>query len=376
MADAETRRAERLVHVVAIVGIVTYVLLALVVNREAYLVRLGRTQAIEFALARAESLDRDAKWGDRKVVWVVGSSITRDAIDEEDLRTLLLAAGHDWGVEKYGFGSGAPIFTWPFTRRLPIRPGDEVVTSVAYDNFRAAWLAHHEGTSDYIQLLFTPDETFAVDELALSDRVEYSLAATPPRAFWRWRDAFQTGTRRAWFGLVNRGQLPTPKPRHGHEPYDPHERYEGFEDKAPRARARLADDELQLDEAQINYAALMRWVAEAEAAGARPWVFHVPHHPQYYEAYIEPETVQRYHDALGAALPRFRALPAQPDEAYMDYKHPNSIGRPVLTRELAAWLADVPVDSLPVLPPKPVKVRGLEGLRLEPDEPEEEPEPF
>ena len=63
-------------------------------------------------------------YGDRPVVWIIGSSITREAFGKELLRERLDALGSDFAVEKYAIDRGAPLFTWAMADRLELRPGD------------------------------------------------------------------------------------------------------------------------------------------------------------------------------------------------------------------------------------------------------------
>jgi hypothetical protein len=337
---AETRAAVRSLARIAMSAVALYLLVGLGMTRDGWLTRLGRESELEFALARADGLDRSARWGDRPIVFVVGSSITRDAIDEERLRLALLAGGFDAGVEKYGFASGAPVYTRAFTRGLSLRPGDRVVTSVACDNFREEWLALHDGTREYLQVLTSPRELFQIAGLSMHERAEYALASVPPASYWRYGASFRRGAELALAGLA-RGELPTPRAHHGNEPYDPHVVRDGFREVQDKRRSLTTADNLSFAAGQPNWDAIGGWADDVTSRGAEAWVFEVPHHPEYYDRLITEDGAAECRGAL-PSLSRFRRLSERPGVEYLDYKHPNVLGRRVFTHEVAAWLLGAP----------------------------------
>lgn len=334
--ERETRAAIRLVALLSLLTVVIYAAVASSIGPTELFTRYGLRKDVHFVLYRTETLDRDAKWGDLPVVWLLGSSIVRESFDAEALIGVLENRGQSWGVEKLAFDRGGPIFTQALTRRLDIRPGDLVVTQVSYDHFRRDWLTYHEGFDLHLQLLLEPDELMAIESLPVASRIEYSLASLPPRPFWQWREVYQEGLTGWWqWGVGLRKKRPTMAAGAWSDPFQHIMTVKRFRELGVVKRNELPDEDVQLEAGQVNHDALVAWIADVQARGATPWVLHVPHHPEYYERFILPATVERVKAHLRQLVPCY--VPLQPGEAreYMDYKHPNVLGRPRLTRELA-----------------------------------------
>jgi hypothetical protein len=332
-----SRPAIGLVGRIAAVAVVLWFALASLVQRDSYLTRVGRVWEIEFAWVHAEQFDRAAECGDRPAVYVVGSSITRDAFDADLLASELRQRGRDACVRKFAFGSGAPLFTRAMARKLDIRRGDLVVTSVAVDNFRLKWLDHFKSADKYVQFAIPPGDIWGIDELSFADRLEYSLSWFPPRGFFQYQGSFQNGVHRwleAWFLT---GEPPAIPDRFEDDPYDHRHRDPRFRE-TPRT-FRLTKPIFDLSSTQTNIAALAAWSREMTARGAVPWVVYVPPHPEYDPKYLAKGLADEMHAWMAANLPYYARLQALPDEAYIDYKHPNDVGRPLLTSELADLVA-------------------------------------
>jgi hypothetical protein len=337
-ASEETRRAVRWVHATLLVGVLLYLACSAIVRRDDATVRIGRSMGMEFAWVRADTVDRGARWGDAPVVWCIGSSITRDAIDEELLAELLAERGYAAGVEKYGFASGAPVFTRAITGELPIRAGDVVVTTVAFDNFARDWIAERDGLRRYVEFLLPPGQVLAISEIPWHLRVEYALAALPPRDFWRYRETFQNGFERRVARLVRGRAQPRARERHYLEPYDRRALDADFRDDVDAEARFLGPERFAFEAGQVNHDALLSWVDDVQAREAVPWVVHVPHHPEYHERLIDRSVADAYHAELGRAVPIYEPLTPIPADGYIDYKHANAVGRAALTRELAERL--------------------------------------
>lgn len=330
------RPAIRLVGGVGMVALGCWLVVAVLVRRDSPIVRAGRVWEIEFAWVKAENLDRDAECGARPAVWIVGSSITRDALDADLLESELRARGRDACVRKIAFGSGAPLFTRAFTRKLDVRPGDQVVTSVAVDNFRARWLDHFKSADKYVQFALTPSEIWAIDELNPADKAEWSLSSLPPRSFFQYQGSFQAGLWR-WGEALLRGETPAFPERFEDDPFDRRHVDPRFRD-TPR-RFRLTHELFDLSDSQTNIAALLGWADDVGARGGAPLVVYIPPHPEYGPKFLEDGLEDEMHAWMGARLPRYSRLQPQGNDGYIDYKHPNDVGRPRLTVELADVVA-------------------------------------
>jgi hypothetical protein len=360
--EDETRRALRLLFSVVVVALATWFALSLVVTEHATLTLYGRSERSEELLARgsrrmydasyqAWHLDRDAVWGEKPVVWVMGSSITREAVDAAQLRKELVARGTDVGVEKVAFDSGAPLFAWAMIDRMDIRPGDKVLLSVHYDNFRRDWLDHHDNLHTYMNHLMRPRHLWSIETMKWADKVDYSLASVPPDGFMRAVPQFREGIERWQRWLLRRQryeedgmpQIETSKP------FTEREYVANFRDLKRTKKLALSAEDMQLEPGQVNHDALFRWGEEVRAAGADAWVIFLPPSPEYYERFEKGAFSERFHRHMREKVGPWyvRLSPFQQDH-YTDYKHVNFRGRPLLTRQLAHLIAARPAGSPPV----------------------------
>ena len=363
--EHETRLAIRMVYRVVFFAFVLYFATSLVVHEDARLAWYGRSAVqTDELVARggrrmyttthhAWHLDRDAVWGDRPVVWITGSSITREAFDADLLRRDLAARGLDWGVEKVAFDRGAPLFSWAMLDGMDIRPGDRVLTSVHYDNFRADWLDYIGGFHVYLNHILRPRHLFQVQSLPWADRLEYSLASAPPATFHRAREPFPDGLE-GWLQYTlgrtpRRDGPPTIEPP---KPFTMREQVENFRELDRTSKLPLGPEELALRDGQVNHDALHAFMDEVRALGAEPWVLFLPPSPEYYERFERGLFSTDFHRYMRAEFHPYVRMSPQPQRNYTDYKHVNLHGRPILTRQLVQLLATTPLGESPVPPPK------------------------
>lgn len=359
----ETLRALRLLRAVLAVALATYAFVAFfVITPHRTLTAWGRSEVnneliarggrrMHFATFRAWHEDRTERWGDRPVLWILGSSITREAIDADLLRQELRARKQDWGVEKLAFERGAPIFSWGMLDGMDIRPGDRVLTSVHYDNFRRDWLAYHGGFPSYMNHLLRPRHLFRIAELPWADRLEYSLASTPPMGFHQSREPFRDGLE-AWIRYQT-GRVDNPPEIRPPLPHSDREYVTNFREQARADLLPMTDAEMRLEPGQCNWDALLAWEAEVKALGAEPWVLHFPSSPEYYERFEQGAYAKRFHSAMEANFDRYVRMSPQVQRNYSDYKHLNLRGRPIMTRQVAHLLGTSPLGAPPNRPRLP-----------------------
>ena len=331
----ETRAATRLVALFTAIGLGVYLAMAAVVTPDALLTQQGTTEQVHFALRAAHALDRDAELGDQPVVWLLGSSIVREAFDAEALDVLL---PHQ-AVRKYAFNRGGPIFVWSFLDEIDLRPGDIVVTAVHPDHFRADWLAYHNKPTVYLNTLMDADELLQIEELPLADRLDFAVTSVPPRDFWRYREAYASAAS-GWLLHTTLGtRAPRVRTKHREDPFQTLEKTPKFDTiERLQRRNRLNDADMVLAPGQTNYDGVHRLIAQVEGAGATAMLVYLPNNPLYYERMVSPQTMTRFHDHF-AADPHYSRLSELPEDHFLDYKHVNFRGRDVLTQQLATLLS-------------------------------------
>lgn len=333
-AEIETRSSVRLALACAGVGVSVYLLCGVLVTEDSTLVKYGTTDEIAFVWRDADRAVR----GDRRAVWLVGSSVVRESFDAVSIAHLLAADGIDADVQKFAFDRGAPVFTRPLLRHLPIRPGDLVVTSVAEDNFVRGWLHDTDDLALYLRFILDPRDIWAIPDLTVRERVDAALTMVPPRGFQRHRDAWIRGLD-AWGSYeLGVGSAPVAIANVAYQPYT-RGGVQHLLDPAVIKRRIVADDALVLDATQENYAALTGWIADVEALGARPVVLFVPHHPDFGEHFISAASADRFQTAIAAVVPSYVKLPPLGSEGYRDWNHPNDVGRAHYSAALERWIA-------------------------------------
>lgn len=332
--EIETRSSVRLALACAGVGLAVYAACGLLVTDDAAFVRWGTTDEIAFVWRGADR----AEHGEQRTVWLVGSSVVRESFDAASMVDLLGAAGIDADVQKFAFDRGAPVFTRPLLRHLPIHPGDLVVTSVAEDNFVRGWLHEADDLDLYVRFILDPRDAWTIPDLSFRERVDATVTMLPPRGFQRHRDAWIRGLD-AWGNYtLGRADRPVALANVACQPFT---RGGGQHliDPALIKKRVVADDALILDASQENYAALQGWITDVEALGARPVVLFIPHHPDFGAHFITTASASRFQTVMAATAPTYVPLPPMGAAGYRDWNHPNDVGRAHYTAALAAWLS-------------------------------------
>jgi len=370
----ETRLAIRLLFRIVAVSLLLWMGLGLVIHPDHPLTEVGRAERDHSLVARgakrlyathhaAASFDRDEAYGDRPVVWILGSSITREALDADALEQQLRAGGLDMGVRKYAIDRGAPFFTWAMLDELALRPGDRVLTSVAYDNFTADWLDTHKGLHPYLNYLPEPRHLMTLRELPVAQRLEYSLSAAPPRGTIRSLPSFREGLVSWARYAVGAGPRPEPSPPMAQTGKDT---IAGFRDQSRWDKTRIGEADLALAPGQLHYDGLLAWHAEVRAAGAEPWVLFVPHSPEYAADYLADDLRPAFHAHMAQAVPPYVVFSALPQDHYTDFKHLNNDGRAVFTEAVGELLLATPQGEVPPPPPPLVPRAAAQTQALEP----------
>jgi len=375
---AETRAAIRLLFAIVAVALAMWMLVGFVVHPESVVAGWGRAERAHGLIARgakrlyatqhaAASFDRTAACGDRRLVWILGSSITREAIDAEELQELLRAGGRDVCVRKYAIDRGAPFFTWAMLDELSLRPGDRVLTSVAYDNFHRDWLDTHKGLHPYLNYLPEPRHLWALTELPVAQRLEYSLSAAPPRGLVRTLPAFREGVAAWWRHQVGGGPEPEEVPPMAQTGKDV---IAGFRDQSRWEKTRMSLADLALAPGQLHYDGLVAWRKEVLAAGAEPWVLFVPHSPEYAPQYLSDDLRPAFHAHFADHFAPYVRFGALPQDHYTDFKHLNNDGRAVFTEALAALLLATepgapPGEPPPLVPRRVPATQAIDPIRAD-----------
>jgi hypothetical protein len=290
-------------------------------------VRGGLDHGVAPILWRLEAYrERGAFQGPERRIWLLGSSILREAVDVDALNLGL--AGSGYRGFKLAFIRGAPALTAGFLDRVPVASGDLVVHGVACDNFVRGWFKRTRLPLAEIGELMPLAEIWAHSDLAWQDKLSLSVAY--PRQFYTLHHALRAS--------VSRGFKTTPLPESSDKfrfwtlEYNP-----GFGPLPPAAAKRpLAPEDFDWSDAHPNARGLVAMRQKVEARGATLVLVTVPPRPSYVPGRVTKAAWARWQVWLEAQ--GVRRLAALPEPDYYDWGHPNYRGRATATAELTAHL--------------------------------------
>jgi hypothetical protein len=369
----ETRAAVRYAWGVMLAAALIFFAVASQYGPDTYFMRFGRQEAVSWNVWKAERLDEQALRAHEggRILWVVGSSITRDSFDEGAVNEALAEAGSPYRLAKFGFTRGAPGVSLGLAERLPIREGDVLATSVAAENFRRDWVTTVGPPPDLLMKTVSPAGFWSISEWTLADKLEQ--AAAVPNDFYAWHDETMDGM---WSWAVDRIWY-LRRPRKAKAGWRLRHRNPEVEtEQLDRGRALgqasafyIPPGDLDFSDAQFNVAGLQGYAALAESRGAELVLLSIPTRQEYVARFLAPD-VRRDFSAWLAGRDDIVYFP-QPDEShYYDWKHPRREGRATLSARLVEWLdsrdpgAPVPVDwpapgyNLETRPPRPVEMES------------------
>ncbi|MDG1483480.1 MAG: hypothetical protein P8R54_28070 [Myxococcota bacterium] len=342
----ETHRAVRLLRWICAVAVALYAGWTLHYHPDMTVVQHGRYHAQSWTLWKIRTLDASAlrSHDGGRIAWLIGSSVLRDAFDEEVINTELAAQNSPWRVAKFAMNRGASGLTVSLFNRLPIQAGDQVIHSVSPDNFRKDWLTSVGLPEDRLLMMMTPSELWQIEEWPFQKRLE--LALSLPRDFHRYHDEYIAGIAELgsdlWYWKKPRKARPGfhMSYRRLDEMKWLSEALENLEDSTER----FDPDELDYSPQQFNIAGLRRLRARCEELGTPLTLLDLPHRELYYTDLLAPEVFETW-QRWTAEQPELMSYPRLPEDHFYDFKHPNSSGRRILTATLIEHLASGQVGS-------------------------------
>ena len=305
------------------------------------LVDHGRKHGLSWNLLRLQNLDMEARRAHDggRIVWLVGPSILRDAVDEDALNEQLAANGAELRAIKLGTDRGAPGIAAGIVDRLPLRRGDLVISSASASNFRPNWLGFAAMPVRFVTQTSTPSEFWQTTEFDTRERLEGAVTYVPA-TFWAYREEAQIGATKAfqwyWDGSPKRAKDTFHTRFRKMETHPDFQR--GSLRKFVRRKRRQSPSRWDAGPEQFNRRGLARMQATCDDAGVPLQLVDFPPTTLMQDALIHPEVETSWRalkDELG-----FVTLERPPDEAFYDYMHTNALGREQHTRAMAALLQD------------------------------------
>ena len=307
---------------------------------DGWLVDHGRKHGLSWNLLRLQELpmDEERAHDGGRVVWLVGPSILRDAIDEEALNQHLVDAGAPLRAIKLGTDRGAPGIAAGIVDRLPLQDGDVVVVSASASNFRPNWLKFADMPTRFVTQTSSFSEFWQVQELSPRDRMEASINYAPS-TFWSYREEAQLGAsaffRSPWLGW--------PKERTARfhttfRAWDLHPEYtRGRLTKGTLRHRKQTKERWSVAPDQFNVRGLDRIAGTCAEAGVPLVLVDFPTTQLMYDELSTPHVREQWE--LFKAERGFVTFDRPPDDAFYDYMHTNAQGRDQYTRAMAELLS-------------------------------------
>ena len=337
----ETRLATRLSVVLFALSVVLFIGVSPVFAVDGLLVDHGRKHGLSWNLLRLQNLDMAAERAHDggRIVWLVGPSILRDALDEDALNEQLAANGAELRAIKLGTDRGAPGIAAGIVARLPLREGDLVVSSASASNFRPNWLGFADMPVRFVTRTSTPSEFWQTSEFDTRERLEGAVTYVPAD-FWAYREEAQIGASKVfewyWDGPPKRAKDKF------HTRFRKMETHPDFtRGELGRATVRKRSQGISRWDAgphQFNRRGLARMQASCDDAGVPLLLVDFPPAQLMQDGLIDPQVETRWvalKDELG-----FVTFERPPDDAYYDYMHTNALGRDQHTGAMAELLQD------------------------------------
>ena len=357
-AREEHGRAIALQAVLLVAAAVLFLLFTLPYEAAADFTRWGRENDLTglFERFEREYVEDADRLQEHRILWLVGASIIKQGANERALNNTLERTGSDWRVRKNGFARGAPLLAAGVIDRLPLKPGDHVVSAVWFSNYRHDWMADNDSAEALAPFLLSCGEILQLDDLLWQDRIE--LCLNHPEQFFLVRDEFNTGAKRLWNHRVLDYNEPSVQwvPQVNKVPHAKEFLREGgYRGGGPDVTVPLS-----FEPDHVNVLGLYRMRERVLAAGAAFTVLRMPMHPAAEAERMPPEILEAWQSWDGPPGVPFVPVPGDwQEEHFWNYHHLNKAGR----TKFALWLlpllesgglpAEVPEGWAYPLPPRP-----------------------
>ena len=357
-ARAENRRAVVLQAALLVVAAVLFFVFTVPYKASADFTRFGRENDLTGLFDRFEHeyVEDADRLQEHRILWLVGASIIKQGVNEKALNNTLERTGSEWRVRKNGFARGAPLLAAGVMDRLPLKPGDHVVSAVWFSNFRHDWMVDNDSAEALAPFLLSCGEILQLDDLLWQDRIE--LCLNHPEQFFLVRDEFNTGLKRVWnhhflgYNEPSVQWIPVVnKVTHAKEFL----REGGYRGGGPDVTVPLS-----FEAEHVNVEGLYRMRERVLAAGAAFTVLRMPMHPDTEAERMPPEILEAWQSWTGPPGIPFVTVPGDwREEHFWNYHHFNKAGR----TQFALWLlpqleqaglpAEVPEGWTDTVPPRP-----------------------
>jgi hypothetical protein len=344
-SEEETQKALIWLRNAVLVVVALFLLNAQLYTPNAFFVQYGRESSQEWIVEKIKRADisqvRSHEGG--KIIWLIGSSMMRDAFDETYLNQELEEKNSPYRVFKLGMNRGAPGIVFGLMSMIPFQEGDKLLVNVHETHFKKDWLKFSKLPSYRLMTLYTLQDYWNISEWSLADKLEQSSAF--PWNFYAYHESYTRGATR-WLSAFTKPTWPEKEGPSYHWTYNKAKKIVKFR-RGKKNRDYFDRDALDFSATQFNIQGLLHIQQTFPSSIDIHWVY-IPASEIY-----RSEIIHQFHESQfqdwAKEQDNFVYFPQAPDEAYYDIKHANKMGRTFYSDLLLNWIEIPKSGTYPVL---------------------------
>ena len=333
-SEEETRLAITWLRNFTVVACLLFFINAQLYQPDAFFVQYGRNSSQEWAVERIRIIEetklRSHEQG--KIIWLIGSSMMRDAFHEKQVNQDLQDRNSPYRIFKVGMNRGAPGIVAGLMSMIPFREGDKLLVNIHETHFKKEWLTFSELPSYRLMTMYSLSDFWEISEWTLADKLEQSSAI--PWNFYTYHESYTKGTTR-WLAALTKPKWPKKKRQSYHWTHHPMDKIKKF-GRGPDSKDYFDRDGLDFSPTQFNMQGLQKIRRTLSDKIDVYWLY-LPC-SEIYRSEVQHEYHQEQFVTWAANQDNIIYFPQAPDDAYYDIKHANTKGRDFYHPHLLNWI--------------------------------------
>lgn len=332
--EEETKNAIVWLRNIAIFALLFFSANAQFYHPQAFFVEYGRESAQEWTTEkiRRTNFEDLRSHRDGKIIWLVGSSMLRDAFDETYLNEELSQKDSSYRVFKIGMNRGSAGVVFGLFSLLPIEKGDQVLINIHETHFKREWLDFSKLPAYRLMTFYTQTDYWNISEWSLPDKLEQSSAV--PWNFYAYHESYTRGATR-WLSALTKSEWPEKEGPSYHWTYFTSHAKVKY-NRGSKNKDYFGRDDLDFSPQQFNIEGI-HYIKNALPADVDFHLLYLPCSETY-----RAEVIHEFHEVQFKNWARSQEnmiyFPQAPNDAYYDIKHANQLGRKLYSEQLLKWI--------------------------------------
>ena len=329
------------------VGLALFFLNAQLYHSDAFFVQYGRESAQEWVVEKIKQTDvsqtKIRSHTEGKMIWLVGSSMMRDAFDETYVNAELEKQESPYRIFTLGMNRGAPGVVMGLMSQIPFQEGDILFVNVHETHFKKDWLQFSELPAYRLMTFYSLSDYWNISEWSWADKLEQSSAF--PWNFYAYHESYTKGATR-WLAALTKSDWPQKTDPSYHWTYNKAKKIKQY-GRGNKSRDYFERDGMDFSPTQFNIEGLNNIQKKVPSYIDIYWLY-LPCSEIY-----RAEVIHEYHEKqfLDWAQNHNNLVyfPQAPNDAYYDIKHANQIGRDFFNQHLLNWIQNPNSGTYPLL---------------------------